>query len=454
MKSLRPLPNLQKIWQQIGRDSERFMRVLYAVTGPSIGEGKYLHWDKLVHYPPPDELSHEEWWFALKFRRQGLYREIPLTSLSGEAFKYVQTSPVPEVLHKIDLGAGGLIEMPAQITNPDTKDRYYVNSLMEEAITSSQLEGAATTRQVAREMIRAGRQPRDRHERMILNNYLTMRRIAKFRDSPLSPELIFEIHRSVTSGTLNDSTAAGRLRTPKDEPVVVADSYGTVFHTPPPPEELETRMESMCAFANGDIPGEFVHPVVRSIALHFWLAYDHPFVDGNGRTARALFYWSMLRHGYWLFEFISISSIILKGPSKYFRAFLYTETDENDLTYFLLYHLDVIERAIEQLHRYIAHKADQLLKTEQEMRAITRLNHRQRALISHALRHPGAVYTYRSHQTSHDVVYQTARTDLLDLEARGLLEVTKIGKKLEYRPIQGLEVRLREMSSSPTSQET
>ena len=65
-----------------------------------------------------------------------------------------------------------------------------------------------------------------------------------------------------------------------------------------------------------EIAGGFIHPMIRSIILHFWLAYDHPFVDGNGRTARALFYWSMLRHGYWLFEFISISQIILKGPDQ------------------------------------------------------------------------------------------------------------------------------------------
>ena len=95
------------------------------------------------------------------------------------------------------------------------------------------------------------------------------------------------------------------------------------------------RMGLMCDFANSKTPEGFVHPVLRSIILHFWLAYDHPFVDGNGRVARALFYWSMLRHGYWLFEFVSISQIILKAPVKYGRAFLYTETDDNDLTYFI-----------------------------------------------------------------------------------------------------------------------
>lgn len=61
-------------------------------------------------------------------------------------------------------------------------------------------------------------------------------------------------------------------------------------------------MTAMCAFPNGHLPDTFIHPAIRAIILHFWLGYDHPFVDGNGRTARALFYWAMLRQNYSLFE--------------------------------------------------------------------------------------------------------------------------------------------------------
>ena len=176
--------------------------------------------------------------------------------------------------------------MPEQITSPETKDRYYVRSLIEEATTSSQLEGAATTRRVAKEMIRSGRKPGNRSEKMILNNYLTMQRIGEIRDEPLTPALVFQIHRLVTDGTLDDATATGRFRR-DDEHVVVGDDYGEVYHEPPPASQLEERLVLMCDFANGTTPGEFVHPAIRSIILHFWLAYDHPFLDGNGRTARA-----------------------------------------------------------------------------------------------------------------------------------------------------------------------
>jgi len=433
-------PRLDEFWKDTG-----LLVKLMAHPTSHLVNGKYLHWDKVRYHQPPGDLTHEEWWCAIKFRRTVQYKTIPLKSKAGTLFQYLLADPIPEMLHKIDLGAGGHIGMADQITNPETRDQYYVSSLMDEAITSSQLEGATTTRPIAKEMIRTGRPPRDRSERMILNNFLAMKRIHQLRDKPLSKDLVLEIHRIVTDNALDDPTAAGRFRR-ADEEVRVEGSYGEVYHEPPHASELDLRIDDMCEFANGESPAGFLYPVLRSIMLHFWLSYDHPFKDGNGRTARALFYWSMLKHGYWLCEFISISQIIRKAPVKYGRAFLYTETDENDLTYFLLYHLEVILRAIQELHDYITRKTNQLKNIEAELRGIVVLNHRQRALISHALRHPNARYTIESHRTSHNVVYETARTDLLDLRDRGLLTGLKVGNTWYFMPVPGVDEKLSNLS--------
>ncbi len=443
MKHPQKPPGEAELARVVYGQPDRLTTVFDTVSRQTV-RGEYLHWDKLRHLQPPGDLSREEWWFGLKLQRQTQRREIPLRDVNGGAFSYGLCDPIPEALHYIDQGAAGSIAMPDPITNPDTKDRYLVASLIEEAITSSQLEGAATTRPVAKEMIRTGRPPRDHSERMILNNFRTMQRIGKVREQPLSVDLVRELHRLVARETLEDPSAEGRLRRAGEE-VVVDDMYGQVFHEPPPADQLEGRMAAMCDFANGGKGREFMHPVIRSMILHFWLAYDHPFVDGNGRTARALFYWSMLHHGYWLCEFISISEIIRKAPVKYGRAFLYTETDDNDLTYFLVYHLDVIRRAIEALHKYVARKTKQLHALEIELRGVVVLNHRQRAIISHALRHPQQLYTIESHRVSHNVAYQTARTDLLDLAERGLLEAGKVGREWQFRPSDNLENRLVEM---------
>ncbi len=433
-------PNWYDLFRKLQEDGQA--QDLFRVPVGPVHREQYLHWDKLRRLDPPDGLTHEQWWVALKFQRLG-GTAIPLQSSDHRGFTFLLPDPVLRRLHRIDLSVGGSIEMPDQVTSPETRDRYIVNSLIEEAITSSQLEGAVTTRAIAKEMIRTSRAPVDRSEQMILNNYRTMRFIRTLKDKSLTPALVYEIQRCVTIDTLDDPTAAGRVRR-ADERVDVIDEYGEVFHLPPPADELEGRMIAMCDFANAQTPSAFVHPAVRSILLHFWLAYDHPFLDGNGRTARALFYWSMLHHGYWLCEFISISQIIKRAPSKYYRAFLHTETDDNDLTYFLLYHLEIMEKAVDQLHRYIREKMAGLKSLERELRGIQYLNHRQRSVVSHAIRHPDGRYTIESHRISHDVVYETARSDLHDLVDRNLLDARKSGRTWTFSPAHDLESKLRD----------
>ncbi len=419
---------------------DRVMEMLAAAPG-AVSEGKYLHWDKLRRLHPPGNLTTQEWWWTTKWARRQLYKNLPNWDVNGKPFQYAMVDPVLELVSRIDRDASSRIEIPEQVTDPTTRDKYIVSSLMEEAITSSQLEGAATTRKIAKEMIRTGRKPVDSSERMILNNYEAIQRIRRHKDKPLTPELVVELQRILTADTLEKPDAAGRLRR-SDEKIDIVTPHNEVLHTPPAAKELPNRMAAMCDFANGKTPDYFIHPVVRAILLHFWLAYDHPFVDGNGRTARALFYWSMLSQDYWLFEFISISQIIRKAPAKYGRAFLYTETDDNDVTYFILHQLEVIQKAIGQLHLYLKKKAAQLRQTESLLRQYVHLNHRQIALLSHALRHSDARYSIRSHQTSHNVANQTARSDLLDLTNRGLLVQRKIGRTMYFSPAPDLEGRL------------
>jgi len=390
-------------------------------------DGKYRHWDTLRRIEPPNGLTTEQWWLGIKFARSALMRQVPLQDVNGQHFTYCTPDAVLEVLHEIDRDASGQIGVSDEVTNPNTRDRYIVNSLIEESITSSQLEGASTTSQVARDMIRSGRKPADRSERMILNNYRAMTHVREHKDETITPEIILQLHKVVTEGTLDSPKAEGNFRTPEDK-IFVSDEIGKKLFEPPPADQLKERVNKLSKFARGEPSQQFIHPVIRAIIIHFWLAYDHPFKDGNGRTARALFYWSMLSHGYWLFDYVSISHILKNAPAQYGRSFLYTETDDNDLTYFVLYQLKIIRRAIEELHVYLTRKVTEVGKTEKILRQSGAFNHRQLALLSHALRHPDAMYSIQSHRHGHSVSYQTARTDLLDLASRDLLTQVKIGK--------------------------
>lgn len=422
----------------LGAEPEALRRVLQHAGGPLV-DGRYRHWDKLRRLREPPGLTHEEWWTSLKLARMGASRNLPVRDEEGRPFRLALVDPVLRFLHRIDSMAGMVVSAPDGVVHPEERERHLRTSLMEEAITSSQLEGAATTRKVAVEMLRSGRDPRTDAERMIFNNYATITWLRTKTGEDLGPELLLELHRRMTAGTLDDPADEGRFRTTDDVRVRWLDE---VVHQPPPASQLKRRLTDLCRFANQENTGEFVHPVIRAILVHFLLAYEHPFVDGNGRTARALFYWSMQRSGYWTAEFLPISRIILAAPAKYARAFLYSESDDNDLTYFALFHLGVLDRALVDLHAYLEEKSSEQRAIRTLLANSTDLNHRQVALLTHARRHPSAEYTIEGHSRSQGVVYQTARTDLLDLARRRLLVRYRIGKRFGFRASEKLEQAL------------
>lgn len=408
---------------------------------------RYLHWDKLHRLPPPEGLSSEQWWLKVKLSREGELRELPLTDPSGESFKYGLLDSMLRHLHYIDQRCSGEVAMDEVVTSErHAGRRFLVNSLMEEAIRSSQLEGATTSRVVAKELLRSGRQPIDRSERMIVNNYRALQFMRDEMGEMLSPPAILELHRIVTEGTLDDPSASGRLQRPDEPRVAVFDrDGGDPIHVPAPAEQLPERMRLLCDFANeGDDGAPFVHPVVRAILLHFWLAYDHPFEDGNGRTARILFFWLMRVRGYWLAEYLPISRLIRNAPAKYARAFMETETDEGDTTYFLVHQLDLIERAIDDLHAYLQRKTAEVRDVESLLQGTDYLNGRQLALLTDAVRDLDASYSFDSHAASHRVSHETARSDLRDLADRGLLVQRRSGRKHLFHPAPDLPTRLKE----------
>ena len=439
-------PALPELIRSQGPDISR----LISSDAGQLPKDKYLHWSKLRYRKPPEGLSSEDWWLAIKLARLSARHVLPLEDKNGQSFGFTDSAYLNRMLHQVDRDAGGRIELPDDLVNVGSRDRYLVNSLIEEAITSSQLEGAVTTRRVAKEMLRSRRRPRDKSEQMIVNNYRGMELLRDHTDEDLSLPLLLELHRILTEDTLAPDDV-GRIRHPSENVTVVDQRDGTIVHEPPSAGALDGRLERLFKFANGRDEGPFIHPVLRAVLLHFMIGYEHPFVDGNGRAARALFYWAMARSGYWMTEFLSISTIVRKAPTRYVGTYVFSEIDDNDVTYFLDYNLRVILRSISELHDYLARKAREMRDIQQLLggsRLASMLNYRQRALLAHMSRHPDASYTIESHRRSHNVTYQTARTDLMKLAELDLVEGAKRGRTFVFTGSGDFEERLRQFVSS------
>ncbi len=441
MRKVPIAPKYLDLFKKYGSEPEALLKLL-AMQIPE--SRKYYHWDKVRYMDPPNGLNSEQWWMVIKANRIFRRRMLPFNDKNGNQFNYILTDEILRYLHVIDSKANGFIGKDSSAPSEEMRTRYTVSSLVEKAIASSQLEGASTTRKVASTMIRSGRKPRNRYEEMIFNNYIAMKRIQEQQSESLTIEGLLNLHKILTEGTMDDSDASGRIQHEDEKRVHVGDDYGKIFHIPPQAKELPKRLDALIHFANEspENSDSFIHPIIRAIIMHYVIGYDHPFVDRNGRVARAVFYRPVLQSGYEILAFASISQIIKKASAKYSYAYQYVETDENDLTYFMHHQLDVICKAISKLEDYITKKQNEISRIERKLKRMP-LNYRQLALLSHAVRHPGHIYSIRSHRVSHDCAYATARSDLMKLASSQLLEQKQINQKtLGFIAPENLESRI------------
>lgn len=408
-------------------------------------KGRYLHWDKFRFiYKEHSDIA----WFLTKMSRRSLSKDV---YLAGTRFSFCVPESLQALLHLIDKASGGNIgSANLDGFSKGEQNVFLIKSLiMEEAITSAQLEGAAVTRKIARDMLRSGRNPKNKDELMILNNYRLMQETIKLRDQNLSSELILNLHRIATENAIENDAVPGRFR--KDNETYIIGEKNEILFKPPQFQDIDKYIEDLCKFVNSDhnsSTNNFIHPVIKAVLVHFFIGFIHPFGDGNGRTARALFYWFMLKNGYWLFEYISISRLLKYAPASYCKAYLYTENDELDMTYFVFYQVDIIKRAISELHRYIdtkqkktQHFISSIISDKNQI--LKNLHYRQIQILQKAAKEPGKIFSAKEISNEYGISDNTARKDLNQLADLKLLATLKSGKSTNYISPNDLLERLK-----------
>ncbi len=398
---------------------------------------KYLFWNKVKFLDLPEELeSHEELWYIIKEMRI-FSGSTPIWTEGWKRFKFSKPDFLDELLHILDLSLWwSFLDINF---NASERRSFVQNGIIEEAISSSQLEWALTSSKVAKEMIWKWRKAVTKDEKMILNNYQAMNFVndEEFLKEDITLESLLEIQSILTKDTLDKNDQEWRLRKDSDEIVIQNGEWTKILHTPPSYNFLKEELSNLLDYAN-DKDGVFTHPFIKAIILHFWIWYLHPFCDWNWRTARTIFYWYLLRKGYWGFSYIPISTAIKNSRKQYWNAYIYSEQDNYDFTYFLVYIANKTNQSFSEFKNYIQIKRKEQKSMFLELNHLF-LNERQNKLLIYLLKNNWAYTNNSIHKNYYRISINTAKKDLEELLQRWFLFKRRQWKYVNYFWVTDLE---------------
>jgi len=367
-----------------------------------------------------EKLGHDtDEWNVLKeqiekHRSMGMVA-LPLTTINKN-FWYFPSDSIQEKILSISLLGEKIYKT---IFDCGTfQEEFLVNATVEEAITSAIYEGANSTRAQAQKIIATNSDPKNKTEWMILNNYRALQLVKKYRKNSIDKKIILEIHETVTKNTLegDDENFYGKFR---NDTVFVGNHTGIVHSS------IEKCLDEVCDLITNHqryIPG-----LIRGILFHYFLAYIHPFFDGNGRTARSLFYLKAFKHNLNYVELLSISAHLKEHGKKYEKSFALVKDHNLDLTYFIDFSLDSILSALKKVEIKVA-----FLVSITNLQSDLGLNKNQITLLQKLALNKFHGITSEDFAKSIDRTREMARKGLKQLYNLGLLTERKQGKKLYY----------------------
>ena len=298
------------------------------------------------------------------------------------------------------------------------REAFFLDSAVEEAITSAIYEGAHSTRAQAQQLVASGNKPKNKDEWMLLNNFRAMTWIQQHRSEPVSEELILQLHRIVTQNTMegDDANFSGKFR---NDRVSIGPHEGIHY------SQIQNAINEAITLTTRN--PRYIHPLVRGILFHYFIAYIHPFFDGNGRTARALFYFKAMRNNLDYIQLLSVSAYLKEHGSQYEKAFEKVVSNDFDITYFIDFCLDSIHSALITVSK----KVDYLLRIN-GLKEKIELTPNQIGLLQRMALHKFRTVSIEEYAGQIGKSREIARQELKALFEIGLIQESKSGKKLVY----------------------
>ncbi|MFA7141990.1 MAG: hypothetical protein WC157_01670 [Candidatus Paceibacterota bacterium] len=379
-------------------------------------EDNYFYYDKLENTPFKDEL-----WFSIKELRKLTLRKTQVKNISNHFFVFKSTRKFAPILHKIDHYKN------KRIKHVQTREKLAFHNALNEAIASVKIEGKNIEKETIKSLLKKKKTPQTKEEQMFLNNLNAIQKVkSKHIKNKMSLELLNEMYKDLAF-----NMDCYRLRKAEDEINIAGDSGNTIYFTAPHANFVQNELLNVFQFLN--ISKEH-HPIIKAIIVYFWISYLRPFTCENEAIAKNLFYYSVLKDGYNIFSYLPLFNVINQTLKEYVMAFVYSNQDDSDLTYFIDYILERINKAFYLFFKAFEKERNILLKLK-EIQKKLKLNSRQFTLLQSF--HSDLIEkTFISkYEKENQVSSKTARNDLQELVKRNLLREDKQGIFVFYYPI-------------------
>ena len=351
--------------------------------------------------------------------KENFYHELPLNDFDGERIVFLES------VTQVSLSAVRIL------LTPQRSDQLFGAKAMEDEILSTfRIEQINTTRDSVRRVL-AGHSPRNEDEHRVYG----MKRGLEFIADP---------SHTITEGNLYRlyQMTIGEFL-PEEDQLLPGNRYrhdavyvvgAKVEHTGLPYSKLPEYMAALIKFAQEDSE---TNALLKAAIIHFYLAYLHPYFDGNGRMARLLHLWYLVQQGYSSALFVPLSRYVEESRNRYYNAFSLVERNQEisgivDLTPFLTYFIEQVYRPLGE-NKMGGHAMDSF----KEALAQGKITEKEAALWQFVLSCYGneEFSTKQLEKDFGNAAYATIRSFVLKFESLGMLASTRYGNRVKYRVI-------------------
>ena len=349
--------------------------------------------------------------------KQEFYRTIPLRDFCGHPLVYLDN------ITQVRLSAAKIFLSPQSGTQ-----LYGIQAMENEILATFNIEQIDTSRESVRKIL-SGYAPSNENE----NRILGMKKGLEFIADPshqITKETIFQLYQMTIGDFLpeDDRLLPGQYY--RHDAVYIVGTQ--VEHMGLPWQKLDEYMNDLIRFIQQDSDW---NDLLKAALIHFYLAYLHPYFDGNGRMARLMHLWYLVQQGYSSALFVPLSQYIEKSRGKYYQAYTLAEQNAHisgvlDVTPFFVYFIDQVYHKLNPVQPSV--ESSHILHQALAQHSVTE---KEYALWQFILSAYGSeeFSTKQLEKDFGNAAYATIRSFVLKFEKLGLLSSTRYSNRIKYR---------------------